>query len=122
MEHYIWLALTTLASAFAGSFLGGYLKKKGENLATHEDIHKLVDQMTAVTNATKQIEARISLDVWSRQQRWEVQKSALLDSLKELASAETATWSLVSAYKVTKGDAGAPQYPDMKQVRGMTLR
>ncbi len=42
------------------SYLGSYLKKKGENLATHEDINKLVDQVSAVTAATKQIEARIT--------------------------------------------------------------
>ena len=31
--------------AGAGGFLGSYLKTKGENLATHEDIDKLVDQV-----------------------------------------------------------------------------
>jgi hypothetical protein len=49
-------------------------------------IDKLVDQVSAVTEAAKQIEARISSELWSRQQRWEVQKTALLDSLKELAT------------------------------------
>ena len=33
--------------------------------------------------------------MWSRQQRWEVQKAALLDTLKELASAEAAVWAFV---------------------------
>lgn len=43
-----------------GAYLGSYLKKKGENLATHEDIDKLVKQVSVVTIATKQIEATIS--------------------------------------------------------------
>jgi hypothetical protein len=43
-----------------GAYLGAYLKKKGENLATHEDIDKLVSQVSAVTAASKQIEARIT--------------------------------------------------------------
>ena len=47
-------------SAGAGAFIGSYLKKKGENLATHEDINKLVDQVKSVTQATKEIEAKIS--------------------------------------------------------------
>jgi hypothetical protein len=48
-----------LVTAGAGGYLGAYLKKKGENLATREDIDKLVAQVSAVTAATKQIEARI---------------------------------------------------------------
>ncbi|MGO9272316.1 MAG: hypothetical protein ACLQOO_19160 [Terriglobia bacterium] len=43
-----------------GAYLGSYLKKKGENLATHEDIDKLVKQVSAVTAATRQIEAKIT--------------------------------------------------------------
>ncbi len=45
-------------SAGAGAFIGSYLMKKGENLATHEDINKLVDQVKSVTQATKEIEAK----------------------------------------------------------------
>jgi hypothetical protein len=39
----------TFAVAGAGAYLGSYLKKKGENLATHEDIHELVEHVAAVT-------------------------------------------------------------------------
>jgi hypothetical protein len=45
MENLLWWGLTTLVSAFVGSYLAGYLKRKGENLATHEDIGKLVDRI-----------------------------------------------------------------------------
>jgi hypothetical protein len=75
---YAGTAVTTFVAGGAGAYLGSYLKKKGENLATHEDIDKLVDQVKAVTKATKEIEAKISDDVWSRQKRWEVQQAALL--------------------------------------------
>ena len=88
----------TFVVAGAGAYLGSYLKKKGENLATHEDIGELVNQMAAVTEATKTIEAKISNEMWSRQQRWEVQKSALLDSLKELASSEALLFAMVHAF------------------------
>jgi hypothetical protein len=60
----LWV-LTVLAGGFIG-FMAAYLKKKGENLATHEDITKLVDQVRAVTTATKEIEAKISTEVWDR--------------------------------------------------------
>jgi hypothetical protein len=57
-----------IAALFAGfgAYFGSYFRKKGENLATHEDISKLVDQVSAVTKATKEIEAKISSDVWDR--------------------------------------------------------
>ena len=46
--------------AASGTYLGSYFKKKGENLATHDDIDKLVNQVSAVTAATKQIEEKLS--------------------------------------------------------------
>ncbi len=63
MAHLGLFDLVKYAALFitpaAGAYLGAYLKKKGENLATHGDIDKLVKQVSAVTAATKQIEARI---------------------------------------------------------------
>ena len=70
MFEYLLPVLLFIAG-FAGAFLSSYLKKKGENLATHEDLEKLVVQMEATTTATKAIEARISHGVWDQQQRWE---------------------------------------------------
>lgn len=51
----------------AGAYFGGYLRKKGENLATHEDIRKLTDQVAAVTTTTEQIKTEISDAAWNRQ-------------------------------------------------------
>jgi hypothetical protein len=98
----LWFWVITVMCAGAGAYFGAYLKKKGENLATHEDLDKLVRQMEATTEATKAIEARISIDVWSQQQRWDVQKTALLESLKELATAETFLFRLVHTFSQTK--------------------
>jgi hypothetical protein len=87
--HYAMLALAALASGFLG-FLAGYMKKKGETLATHEDIGKLVQQMSAVTKATKDIEAKISSDVWYRQKRWELKRDILLEGIKRIAALDEA--------------------------------
>ena len=84
MENLLALGLTTLASAFIGSYLASYLKKKGENLATHKDIDKLVDQVRAVTTATKEIEERIESSVWSQQRHWEMKRDALFASVQAL--------------------------------------
>lgn len=78
--------LTTLIGAFAGSYLGAYMKKKGENRAIHEDINKLVDQVSAVTAATKQIEADVSSSVWDKQKRWEMKRDVLFETTKRVAA------------------------------------
>jgi len=54
------LFLLPFMAAAAGAYLGAYLRNKGENLATHEDIEKLNDQVRVVTTTAKKIEARIS--------------------------------------------------------------
>jgi hypothetical protein len=54
------MAVIPFLCAGVGAYFGGYLKKKGVNLATHEDIDKVLDQVRAVTTTTKEIEAKIS--------------------------------------------------------------
>ena len=78
--------------------MASYLKQKGENLATHEDIAKLVDQVKAVTSATKQIEAAISNDVWDRQKRWEIKREILFEATRRTAAAQAALSALYSTF------------------------
>jgi hypothetical protein len=99
MEKFVAWALTTLVSAFVGSYLASYLKKKGENLATHEDIDKLLEQVRAVTTTTKEIEAKISSDVWDQQKRWELKRDALFEGLKGIAGVEDSLSALHAVYK-----------------------
>jgi hypothetical protein len=81
----LWKYLGLCVTTALGAYLGSYLKKKGENLATHEDIDKLVNQVSAVTAATKQIEARISNQTWQRERRAELQLKAI-DAVNILTS------------------------------------
>ena len=85
-QHYAAYAVTAKSTSGFGAYLGSYLRKKGENRAIHEDIGKLVDQMKAVTQATKEIEAKISDDVWARQRRWELRRDILLQTMDEIAN------------------------------------
>jgi hypothetical protein len=55
---------------------------------THEDINKLVDQVKSVTQATKEIEAKISGELWDRQRHWEAKRDALLGAVKSLSSVD----------------------------------
>jgi hypothetical protein len=74
----------TAAVSGAAAYFGSYFRKKGENLATHEDIDKLVEQVAAVTTTTKGIEAKISSDLWDRQKQWELKRDILFDAVKRL--------------------------------------
>jgi hypothetical protein len=65
MGKFIVWGLSILVGAFVG-YLAGYMKKKGENLATKEDLDDLVKQVSAVTQATKAIEAKITDQMWNR--------------------------------------------------------
>jgi hypothetical protein len=107
MQLITWI-LATLVSAFVGSYLASYLSQKGENRATHEDIDKLVDQVKAVTQATKQIETKLSSDLWDRQKRWELKREVLFEATKKLAEVEDA----LSAYDTMQRVECAEQKED----------
>jgi hypothetical protein len=106
MEHFVVIAfysiLAFVVGLFSWAFLPSYMQEKGKNLATKEDIQELARQTAVLAKTTKEIEARISVSVWSKQQRWDIQKTALLDSLKDLAAAETFLVRLVQTFADTK--------------------
>src|ERR1035438_6693398 len=106
MESLLAWGLTTLVRAFVGSYLASYLKKKGENLATHEDIDKLVDQVRAVTTATKEIEERIESSAWSRQRHWEMKRDALFASVQALDRTKSAFIELWASQVFEIGEIG----------------
>src|SRR5580704_7576098 len=102
---FTWaLVLVPFVSAGVGAYFGGYLKTKGENFATHEDIGKLVDQVRAVTTTTKEIEAKISNEVWDRQKRWELKYEVLFEGVRRLAAVEEALNRLHAVFKVEQND------------------
>ena len=100
MDNYIYLALTSLTSAFVGSFLAGYLKKKGESLATHEDFEKVLGEMRVVTKTTKEIEASITDKAWDRQRRWELKRDVLFEAARRLAEIDDTLISLTSTFQL----------------------
>jgi hypothetical protein len=99
MELVIISALTTLAGVLVG-YLAGYSKKKGENRAMHEDIDKLTDQLAAVTTTTKKIEAKISIEMWDRQKRWELKRDILFEATRRVSEVECALELFASVLQV----------------------
>src|ERR1017187_3205456 len=90
----------TAVLAGGGAYLGSYLKKKGENWATQEDIDKLVKQVAIVTQTTKEIEAKITNEVWERQRKWDLKREALFEAMKELATVLYTIGRLEAAYRI----------------------
>jgi len=94
--------LVPFISAGGGAYLGSYLKKKGENLATKEDIDGVVEQVKAVTKATKEIEAKISNDVWDRQKQWELKREAVYVVMQAMGMTDAAVTDLSFTLKAQK--------------------
>jgi hypothetical protein len=98
-------ALIALVAFLLGTvlkpYLTGYSQKKGENLATHEDINNLVDQVRAVTEATKKIEVEISSGVWNKQKRWEMKREVLFEATRKISEIDDA---MLNNYVMLKED------------------
>ncbi len=96
------------------SLTSAYASKKGENLATHEDIEKIVDQVAAVTKTQEEIKASISDEVWSRQRQWELKREVLLNALEQVSQARIAVILVNSVYQVRQGKSSEELVPYMK--------
>ena len=96
--------LSFLLGAVLRPYLTGYATKKGENLATHEDIDKVLEQVKAVTEATKKIEADISTGVWDRQKRWEMKREVLFEAARRLSEIDDAMFSNSVVWKEDRAD------------------
>lgn len=71
-------------AAGAGAYLGSYLKKKGENLATKEDFNELKEQTRQLTQTTKETEAKIADRIWNKQRQWEMKRDVISDIMKRV--------------------------------------
>ena len=114
LDNPLLTIILSLISAGGGAYLGSYLKKKGENLATHEDIDKLVDQVAAVTVATKTIESKISNDVWERQRKWDLKREALFELMKAITTLANALGKFDATFRALRDIAPhEPQNADL---------
>jgi hypothetical protein len=80
---FLLFLVAFLVSQFLKPLLSAYSTKKGENLATKEDIAQL-------TQIAEGIKAKISEDVWDRQKQWELRRDVVLDSVRALADLDGA--------------------------------
>jgi hypothetical protein len=98
----IVVAISSVLSFLLGvvltPYLRGYSAKKGENLATHEDIDKLVHQVAAVTQTTKEIESKISGELWNKQKHWEMKRDVIFEMSKKISGVDDTLTSMYSKH------------------------
>lgn len=102
MENVILWFVVVGVGSFGGAWFGAYFKKKGENYATREDVGEL-------TRITKEIEAKISDEVWNRQRRWEFKRDVLLEATKRLGTYHEAFSAVCIAFMSEEGTPGLEQ-------------
>ncbi|HEX4283602.1 MAG TPA: hypothetical protein VHZ28_00825 [Terracidiphilus sp.] len=95
---FYWIANFVLS--VAGASIGTYFTARAKNLATHDDLDKLVEQVQAVTHATEAIKAEISSGLWDRQKRWEVRRDIVLDFMRSAGRVDAALRDFVSSCQI----------------------
>jgi hypothetical protein len=108
-------ALTLVIGVLIGylkSYTSAYAAKKGETTAIQEKLKTLVEQGRTLTQATKEIEAKISDDVWARQRRWELKKEIALEVLRVFGDLQ---FSLRTFGVANASDSGPFQNEDQKK-------
>lgn len=106
METAAWI-LSVVGSLWIGSYFSPYLRKRAENLASHDDLQMLIDQVKATTEATRRIEAQISNEVWDRQRQWELKRDILLDALRSVNEFENTLMEFGAVFKTANSPENA---------------
>jgi hypothetical protein len=103
MQVVMW-ALSAIGGAFIGGFLHSYMSKKGENLATKEDLKLFVEKVRQEEGAKKEAEItaiQSKLDIVVEQNRAIVRSG---EEIKDQISNRQRLWQLKleAAYDVVK--------------------
>ena len=85
-----WTVIYIPATAILNALILGFWKpwgrayaaEKGKNLARKEDLDAILAEVRAVTVAQKQIEQKLTGDLWDHQMRWNERKQIYADLLK----------------------------------------
>jgi hypothetical protein len=101
-------------------YFGPYLERKATNLATHEDIQLLINQV----RETERVKADISDRVWDRQQRWAYKRDVYRQLLETLANVhEQQMFVLFDEKAREKGKATTPEHvAHREQLRSFLLQ
>lgn len=86
------ISLTSLGSVLLNAIVLGFWKpwaaaysgEKGKNLARKEDITTILAEVRAVTIAQKEIESKLTGDLWYRQMRWNQKRDTYIELIKHV--------------------------------------
>jgi hypothetical protein len=109
----IFLAFGIFIGNIALPYLKSWASKKGENLATHDDIDKLVDQMRAVTTTTENIRTEIEKGFWDRKRHWEIKRDILFETARKAATEIDVLQELFAIYRtegINEKAGGEPRW------------
>lgn len=112
-----WTYLFAFSLAFAGSYFGGYGKRKAENLATKEDFDALLAQVKKTTEETEKVKMDIARVGWVDQQRWVLKRELYMELLDSLYSEKEAVFKLSDEEKRT-----VPSEPELLALRENYIR
>lgn len=87
-----WHAFSSFIGAILGVWIGSYIHKKGENLATKQDI-------TEITGKIESVKASIGSQLYIHQYRYQNEYRLLLKMAKYIANLKFAAAPLVSMWK-----------------------
>ena len=86
---YLVIGLISVLSGGIGAFVGAYLRRRGENLATKADFDSLLSQLKQQTREVEEIKSEISQAGWIHQRRWDLKRElyaellVVLEEIKE---------------------------------------
>jgi hypothetical protein len=92
--------LLSLVGAGLGAYFGAYLREKGKNLATHEDIKRL-------TRIAEEIKSQVSAELWLGQTRWNLRRDLYARLLEGLSDVQSSIHRLIGSMKM-KAEAADP--------------
>jgi hypothetical protein len=85
---WVLQGLLTLIAAGAGTFLGGYLRTRGKNLATTADFERLQQQLSDQTKLVETIKSEVSQRDWAAREWANVRRVKLEELLNKVAECE----------------------------------
>ena len=106
VRDIVWLVIW-LATLGGTLFLNTYLREKGRNLATKEDIQD-------ITKRIEQVKADLSGHLWIDQERWALKRDAYRDLLEGLYGMNAAMFRL--AHLVSAVEAADLEHPLWKDM------